>query len=133
LPAITVPDSHADLLRAPATVALSTLNPDGTIQTTAVWADVADDGVLRISLSMNRHKYANLVRQPIATVFSLDPTNPFRSVEVRGGVTLTPDPGGSFARGVLEKYGSSAEMIAEMLSEERVIVTFDPVRVIVGG
>jgi PPOX class probable F420-dependent enzyme len=128
-----IPDSHADLLRAPATVALSTVNDDGTVQTTAVWADLGDDAVLRISLSVNRHKYRNLVQRPLATVFSLDPTNPYRSIEIRGRVTLSPDPDGAFARVVLEGYGSSPEMIAELLTEKRVIVTFEPVRVVAKG
>ena len=54
--ALTIPDSHHDLLTR-ATVALSTRNPNGSIQTTAVWVYLEDDGVLRMSLATNRQKH----------------------------------------------------------------------------
>ncbi len=38
----TVPDSHRDLVTSSA-VALSTVNSDGTIQTTAVWVLLCED------------------------------------------------------------------------------------------
>ena len=93
----TIPESHRDLL-TPATVALSTVNADRSIQTTAVWVLLGDDGVLRMSLATDRQKYRNLLRDPHATVFALDPTNPFRFLEVRATVTIAPDEDKSFVR-----------------------------------
>ena len=97
----TIPESHRDLLTN-ATVALSTLNADGSIQTTAVWVVLDDDGALRMSLATNRQKYRNLVRDPHATVFALDPQNPFRFLEVRATTSIEPDTDKSFMRSVFE-------------------------------
>jgi PPOX class probable F420-dependent enzyme len=128
MPAATIPESHRDLL-TPATVALSTANADGSIQTTAVWVLLDDDGVLRMSLATNRQKYRNLLRDPHATVFSLDPTNPFRFIEVRAAATIAPDTDKSFVRKVFTAYDTDPESMPGLLDEERVIVTFDLQRV----
>ena len=69
-----IPESHHDLVTS-STVALSTVNDDGSIQTTAVWVLLDDDGLLRTSLAKTRRKYENLVARPIATVFSISPTS----------------------------------------------------------
>jgi PPOX class probable F420-dependent enzyme len=127
--AATIPDSHRDLLTR-ATVALSTANGDGSIQTTAVWVLLDDDGTLRMSLATDRQKYRNLLRDPHATVFSLDPQNPFRFIEVRATVTIAPDADKSFVRKVFAAYGTDPESMPGLLDEQRVIVTFDLQRVI---
>jgi PPOX class probable F420-dependent enzyme len=129
MPTATIPESHRDLL-TPATVALSTANADGSIQTTAVWVLLGDDGVLRMSLATDRQKYRNLVRDPHATVFALDPTNPFRFLEVRATVTIAPDDDKSFVREVFSAYDTDLESMPGLLDEDRVIVTFDLQRVI---
>ena len=124
----TIPESHRDLL-TPATVALSTVNADGSIQTTAVWVLLGEDGVVRMSLASDRQKYRNLVRDPHATVFALDPTNPFRFLEVRATVTIAPDDDKSFVREVFAAYDTDPESMPGLLDEERVVVTFAPERV----
>src|SRR4051794_32310049 len=123
----TIPESHRDLLTR-ATVPLSTVNADGSIQTTAVWVLLGEDGVLRMSLATNRQKHRNLVRDPRATVFALDPANRFRFLEVRATVTIAPDDEKAFARSVFEAYDT--ELDGSLLEEERVVVTFTPTRVI---
>jgi len=124
----TIPESHRDLL-TPATVALSTVNPEGNVQTTAVWVVFGDDGVLRMSLAKNRQKYRNLVRDPRATVFSIDPQNGFRFIEVRATVTIAPDDDKSFMRTAFAAYSTDPEAMPGLLEEERVVVTFTPERV----
>lgn len=83
----TIPESHRDLVTS-ATVALSTVNDDGSIQTTAVWVLLGADGLLRTSLSKNRKKYDNLAARPRATVFALAPENAFHTLEVRADVEI---------------------------------------------
>jgi PPOX class probable F420-dependent enzyme len=122
---MTIPESHHDLLTR-ATVALSTVNADGSIQTTAVWVLLDDDGVLRMSLATNRQKFLNLERDPHATVFALDPQNPFRFLEVRATVTIEADTDKSFMRRVFAAYGTDIESMPELLADDRVIVTFAP-------
>lgn len=124
----TIPESHRDLITA-ATVALSTFNDDGSIQTTAVWVLLGDDGVLRTSLSKNRKKYANLVARPRATVFSLAPDNSFHTLEVRADVEIEDDPDRAFMAELIATYGETLESMSEQAAEDRVVVSFKPTRV----
>lgn len=124
----TIPDSHRDLVTS-ATVALSTINDDGTIQTTAVWALLGDDGLLRTSLSKNRKKYDNLVARPRATVFSVSPENSFHTLEVRADVQIEDDSDRAFMAELIATYGETLESMGEQAAEERVVVTFTPTRV----
>ncbi|MGE3620007.1 MAG: pyridoxamine 5'-phosphate oxidase family protein [Acidimicrobiia bacterium] len=96
----TIPDSHADLLAG--TVALTTLNPNGYPQVTAVVTSVGDDGKLHTSVNDVRQKYKNLVAHPKATVFAIDPANPYRTVEVRADVELIHDPGKAWSKSFIE-------------------------------
>lgn len=124
----TVPDTHRDLVTS-TTVALSTLNDDGSIQTTAVWVLLDDDGLLRTSLAKNRKKYDNLLARPRATVFSVAADNPFHTLEVRAEVEITEDPERTFMAKIIGSYGQTLETMAEQAAEDRVTVTFHPTRV----
>ncbi len=125
----TIPDSHRNLVTA-ATVALSTINDDGSIQTTAVWVLLDDDGVLRTSLARNRKKFENLLARPIATVFSISSTDPFHTLEVRAEVDLAPDDAErTFLAKLAGTYGRTLESMAEQAREDRFIVSFHATRV----
>lgn len=129
---IEVPESLADLLEGPNTAVLTTVGADGLPQSTAVWYLVGDDGVLRTSITTDRQKYRNLVRHPKATLFILDPTNPYRSIEVRANVELTPDPDKAMLPKFAEKYSVPVEML-EQAGGDRVVITFEPVKVNANG
>ena len=125
----TVPESHHDLVTG-ATVGLSTLNADGTIQTTAVWVLLDDDGVLRTSLAKNRVKYKNLMERPTATVFSISTTNPMKTLEIRADVEIRDDDAErSFMAKLIATYGMTLETMPEQAAEDRVVVTFTPTRI----
>jgi PPOX class probable F420-dependent enzyme len=128
---IDVPDSHADLLEAPNTAVLTTVGADGQPQSTAVWFLVDDDGALKVSITTDRQKYRNLTRNPKATLFVPDPTNPFRTLEIRATVELAPDP----AKTMLPKFAARYDTPVEMLDtpSERVVVTLTPTRVVTFG
>jgi len=85
----SIPESYADLLHG--VVSLSTLNPDGYPQVTAVLARLQDDGKIHTSVNNARQKYKNLVARPKATVFAMDPANPYRTIEIRVDAELIPD------------------------------------------
>lgn len=126
---ITIPTTHHDLVTS-ATVALSTINADGSIQTTAVWILLDSDGVLRTSLSKNRKKFSNMLARPIATVFSVSPTNPFHTLEVRADVEFRDDDlERTFMAKTIAPYGQTLETMAEQAAEERAIVTFHATRI----
>ena len=127
---IEIPDSHADLLDAPNTAVLTTVGADGLPQSTAVWF-LVDDGVLKTSALTSRQKYRNLRDNPKATLFVLDPANPFRTLEVRATVELSPDPD----KALLPKFAARYDTPVEVLDQpgERVAVSLIPQRVIAFG
>lgn len=129
---IEVPESLTDLLHGANTAVLSTVGADGLPQSTAVWYLVGDDGVLRTSITTDRQKYRNLVRHPKATLFILDPTNPYRTIEIRANVELTPDPENAMVHQFADKYGVPVETLLQA-GGDRVVATFDPVKVNANG
>jgi PPOX class probable F420-dependent enzyme len=129
---IQVPESLTDLLNGPNTAVLTTVGADGLPQSTAVWYLVGDDGILRTSITTDRQKYRNLVRHPKATLFILDPTNPYRTIEIRANVELTPDPDKAMLPLFAEKYGVPVEVL-QQAGGDRVVATFDPVKVNANG
>lgn len=129
---IDIPDTHADLLDGPNTAVLTTVGTDGQPQSTAVWFLVDDDGVLKTSILTSRQKYRNLSRHPKATLFVLDPMNPYRSVEVRAAVELEPDPDKALLPKFADRYHVPLEVL-EQAGDDRVIAAFTPTRVITNG
>jgi PPOX class probable F420-dependent enzyme len=129
---IEIPESHADFFTRPNTAVLTTVGKDGLPQSTAVWYVVDDDGALKTSILTSRQKYKNLARHPKASLFVLDPTNPYRSVEVRATVELTPDPDKTLLPKFAAHYGVPVEAL-EQSGDDRAIATLSPVRVIVNG
>ena len=86
----SIPSSHADLVTGPVYAALATHNDDGSIQVTVVWAG-ADDETLLVNTGRGRKKDRNLRRDPNATLFYLDPANPYRYLSVQGEVVEVID------------------------------------------
>ncbi len=87
-----VPESHRDLLLAPLTATLTTIDSGGRPQSTAVWYFVDDDGLLKGSITSDRQKYKNLQRNRSCDLFIIDPQNPYRTLEIRADADLSPDP-----------------------------------------
>src|ERR1700735_1698419 len=94
LPSISeqTPESHHDLLTSPLTAALTTVDAEGRPQSTAVWYLVDDDGLLKGSITDDRQKYKNLSRNPNCSLLIIDPSNPWRTLEIRAEVELSADP-----------------------------------------
>jgi len=129
---IDIPASHADLLEAPNTAVLTTVGADGQPQSTAVWFLIDDDGVLKGSITTDRQKYRNLTRNPRATLFIVDPANPFRTVEIRATVELAPDPDKALLPKFAARYNTPVEVL-DAPGSERVVAAFTPVRVVTNG
>jgi PPOX class probable F420-dependent enzyme len=132
MPAIAiVPESHRDLTDRKVCV-LSTIGPSGRPQCTAIWFLLDGDGIVRTSLTADRQKYKNMVANPKATIFVLDPANPFRTLEIRCDVSVGPDPDLAMMRRVLAFYGADFDTFPAP-KENRVKVELTPVRVIANG
>ena len=124
----TVPESHRDLLTA-AVAVLATIGPDSYPQATALWFLLDEDGLVRLSLNTSRQKVKNLRRQPECTLLILDPTNPYRTLEMRARAALAPDPDYAFADKLARKYGDQVDLRAnDQPGESRVVVTLHPVK-----
>jgi PPOX class probable F420-dependent enzyme len=126
-----IPTSHRDLLEAPIPVALATVGSDGYPQVTAIWAVLDGDNIVT-SLAGVRQKLKNLRAHPKATVFVADPANPYRTLEVRGDVTIEPDPDLTTLKKVLAAYETDLESFDAPL-EGRTTVTLRPTRVVAIG
>ncbi len=85
------PDLHPttlDLASGPNLAAMSTLLPDGRIQTQYVW--VGTDGArLTVNTEVHRAKFRNVERDPRVTLAIRDEADPYRYAEVRGRVVGT--------------------------------------------
>ena len=128
---LTIPLSHRDLLEAPIPVALATIGPTGHPQVTAVWA-ILDGNTVVTSLAGIRQKLKNLQVRRQATVFVLDPANPYRTLEVRGDVMIDPDPELETLAKVLAAYGTDLDSFPGPL-EDRATVTLHPNHVVTNG
>jgi PPOX class probable F420-dependent enzyme len=124
-----VPESHRDLLLAPLTATLTTVDAHDRPQSTAVWYFVDDDGQLKGSITSTRQKYRNLVRSPDCSLFIIDPENPYRTLEIRAEAQLTPDPDKATVRKFAVAYGADESMLVRE-DEDRYTVTYLPRRVV---
>ena len=82
---------------------LATVNPDGSPQTSVVWVG-RDGGDLLFSTVAGRVKHRNMVRDPRVSVSVIDSSDPENYVELRGRVSLSPDPGREFDTQLSWKY-----------------------------
>jgi PPOX class probable F420-dependent enzyme len=130
-PATVIPDSHRDLLDATHTAIATTVDAGGYPQSTAVFYEY-EGGELRFSITAARAKYRNLAERPRTSVFILDPANRYRSIEVRGDVTLADDADYAFRNRVARRYGFNAGSM-DPPGTQRIVVTIRPVRVHVHG
>jgi PPOX class probable F420-dependent enzyme len=124
----TFPEAYQDLLKANVAV-LTTIGQDGYPQVTAIWFLFDEDGILKLSLNTARQKVKNLQAHPECTLFILDPTNPYRTLEVRAKAQITPDPDYTFARKVGAKYGGVDLRDNDRPGETRVVVSLEPIKV----
>jgi PPOX class probable F420-dependent enzyme len=121
-----IPESHRDLLDGQFAT-LGTVGPDGRPQLSEVWF-LADGDEVSMSLNSSRQKTKNLQANPAASLFLLDLAVPYRYLELRGDVEITPDDDYAFADRVDAKYNSNVRD-HDLPGQTRVVVTIRPVRV----
>lgn len=127
-----VPATHHDLLDAAWAAALVTLDSHGRPQTTAVWYLVEQDGRLVTSISDARVKFHHMQANPEVDFFIVDPANMFRTLEIRGTVTITPDEDSSTMTKVGDKYSTDVTTF-DQPGEKRYTVVIEPRRVVANG
>ena len=124
----TIPDSHLDLVQNGQVVILATNSGNDYPQVTAVWFALDDDGVIGTSLNRARQKTRNLIADPHATLFFIDPANPYRTLEIRADAEVLDDADYAHAARVNAKYGSNLSDM-DQPGESRVWVRYHPVKI----
>jgi PPOX class probable F420-dependent enzyme len=125
-----IPESHRDLLASPLTAALTTVDAKGRPQSTAVWYLVDDDGSLKGSITDERQKYKNLTRNPNCALLIIDPSNPWRTLEIRAEARIEADPEKATVSKFAKAYKADEAML-KASGDNRYTVTFHPRRVVV--
>lgn len=82
----TIPDEYRDLVGPPVIPVLGTLNADGTVQVTPVWATYDGEHIL-VGSARGRLKDRNMRARRAVTLTFVDPANPYRYVSVSGEIT----------------------------------------------
>lgn len=135
--AVQIPASHRDLLDGPVVVVLVTVMADGQPQATPVWCNTDGDYIL-VNSARGRQKDLNISRNPKVTVLAIDPTNPFRWIEVRGQVVEITEEGALEHINALSRlYTGNPDYYsfnpAAKGKETRVIYRIEPRKVITFG
>ena len=124
-----VPDAFRDLLDI-MVATLATNGSGGYPQVTAVaFFYDPEDELVKISLNDTRQKTKNMRRDPHATLFLVDPANPYRTLEIRAEAALQPDTDFAFAARAGAKYGQDFRA-HDLPGETRSIVTLHPRRIV---
>jgi PPOX class probable F420-dependent enzyme len=135
--AVTIPDTHQDLLVEPVHGVLATMMPDGQPQSSMVWADYDGEHVL-ISTTLERQKGQNMQANPKVTLLVIDPKNASRWLEVRGTVVeIVEDAGEAFVDKLTRLYSDNRRQhyygdifpVEQRQKETRVIVKIQPVKI----
>jgi PPOX class probable F420-dependent enzyme len=126
---MAIPETHRDIVDASPVVTLATIGPDGSPQVTALWFLVEEDGTVAVSLNTTRQKTKNLLNNPAASLFFIDPANPYRTLEIRARAEIEADSDYAFADRVGAKYGGANLREMDKPGESRVVVRFEPVKI----
>lgn len=84
--AATIPEKFIELITDKVAFAvLATVMPDGSPQATPIWFDYRD-GKIRFNTAQGRRKERNLNTNPKVALAIMDPSNPYRYLQIRGRV-----------------------------------------------
>ena len=117
--AITLSSSAIRLLDGRNYAVLATIKADGSPHTSAMWVGRDGDDLL-FSTVAGRVKHRNMLRDPRISVTVLESANPENYVELRGRVSMTPEPGRQLHIQLAGKYGKDPG--EDKPGAERVIV-----------
>lgn len=122
-----IPESHIDLVSQPHGCVITTVAPDGLLQSTAMWF-LYDEGAIKFSLIGHRKKFRNLQQNNACTFFLMNPKNMGNVIEVRGTASVTPDPDKAFVTKVRAQYGADGPP-SDGPDDHRYVVTIEPTRI----
>jgi len=126
-----------DFARTTKQSVLTTIRSNGRPQLSNVLHAVGDDGVIRISITADRAKYTNLVREPWAALH-ISRDDFFAYAVLEGDVSLTPvaaAPGDATVeelvtvyRALMGEHDDWDDYRRSMVTDKRVVVRLTPTR-----
>ena len=127
--AAKIPEQYRDLLEKPIVVGLATMLPNGQPQVTPVWADF-DGQHIRVNTAAGRQKQKDMAARPQVTVLAIDPSNPYRYLEVRGKVAkISKEGADAHIDALAHQYLGVEKYPNRVPGEQRVICYVEPVKV----
>lgn len=128
-----IPSTHIDLLESTALAHVATVGPGGEPQSNPVWFGWDGEHVM-FSQTTTRQKYRNVQREPRVALSIVDPSNPYRYLEIRGVVErIDPDPKFAYINSMAKKYMGMDVYPNIQPGEERVVVVVHPEHTTVMG
>jgi len=121
-----IPEKYQDLLESTALAHVATIGPQGEPQSNPVWFGW-DGQYILFSQTTGRQKFRNLQREPRVALSIVDPSNPYRYLEVRGKVVrIDPDPDLAFIDSMAQKYLGQARYPWHQPNDQRVVIVIEP-------
>lgn len=124
----TIPDKFTDLLNKPAFANLATIMADGSPHVTPVWFDYDGRNIL-VNSAKGRVKDRNMRNNPTVALSIMDPSNPYRHLQIRGKVTeITENGAEAHIDKLAKKYLNVDRYPHRAPGEVRVIYKITPER-----
>jgi PPOX class probable F420-dependent enzyme len=117
-----------ELLTQPNYAVVSTLNPNGSIHNTVVWASLEEGGRVAVNSAVGRVWPSNLQRDPHVNVLVFEAGNPYHFVEIRG-VADEADGADEHINALAKKYIGKDEYPYRQPGEQRIKFVIEPERV----
>ncbi|MFE7531363.1 PPOX class F420-dependent oxidoreductase [Kitasatospora sp. NPDC057542] len=108
---------------------VSTIQPDGSPQSSVVWVK-RDGGDILFSTVQGRRKHLNLARDPRVSLLVNPPDNPYEYLEARGEVSLTTEGGRELIDELAAKYRGVDNYTWDGPDDVRVVVRLTPRKVV---
>jgi PPOX class probable F420-dependent enzyme len=124
---VALPGAARTLIDNPTYAVLTTINEDGSPQSTVIWVKRDGDDVL-FSTTRGRVKTRNMERDPRVSICAFDPAQPYAYIAVEGTVGLTDDAGDLI--GELSYKYANEPWTADEPGAVRVVCRVTPTRVI---
>jgi PPOX class probable F420-dependent enzyme len=124
-----LPDYVRRLIDANTFVVLSTINSDGSPQSSVIWAKRDGDDIV-FSTIRGRRKTRNMERDPRVSICAYDPADPYGYFEVRGVVSLTEEGGPELIEELSQRYDGKPFRESRP-GNIRVVCRVTPTRVVV--
>jgi PPOX class probable F420-dependent enzyme len=125
-------EAERDFLENPFVGVVTTLQADGSPQSTVVWVDVDDEGI-SINTAYGRVKPRNLKHDPRLSLVVVDPRDAYRWFKVMGTGRLVDEGADEQIDRLSKKYTGREKYASRQLGEKRVTVRIEPTRTLSRG